>query len=129
MSLCSPERRFWITVLDTPSSSASSRTDLLSWAMRASTSSDSISSLYSFATAALKPGFCIQRLIVDVGFLAFVSAIVSTCLHLLFVILLAFQRPVFLARRHLVALLDECIGDDHLAAGEEERQETVGLGL
>src|SRR5688572_19477753 len=110
MSLCAPERRFWITVLDTPSSSASSRTDLLSSAMRASTSSESMSSLYSLATAALNPGFRIQRAMVDVGFLVF--GIVTTRLHPLFVIPPALERPVFFTGRQLGALLGEGVGDD-----------------
>jgi len=38
--VCSPERRFRMTLLATPSSRASSRTDLLSFAMSARTSSD-----------------------------------------------------------------------------------------
>lgn len=54
-------------------------------------------------------------------------AIVFTCLHRLFVILLAFERTVLLARRHLIALLDKGVGDDHLGASEEERQEAVGF--
>src|SRR5713226_3469895 len=93
--------------------------------MMASTNSESISSLYSLATAALNPGFCIQRATVDVGFLVF--GIVTTRLDTFFVILHALLRPVFLARRQLVALLGEGNGDDHLAVREKEGEEALRL--
>src|SRR5207249_1321717 len=103
------------------------RTDLLSSAMRASTSSESSRSLYSLATAALNPGLRIQRATVDDGFLVF--GIVTTRLHPPFVILHALERPVFFAGRKLVALLGEGVGDDDFAAREKEGQEAVRLRL
>src|ERR1700693_4129696 len=127
MSLCVPSRRLWITVLDTPSWSANARMDLLSSAMRASTSSESISSLYSLSTDDLNPGFRIQRATVDVGFLVF--GIVATRCHPMFVVLHGLERPFLLARRQLVALLGEGVGDNHLAAREKKRQEAVRLRL
>src|SRR5437879_13777116 len=93
--------------------------------MMASTNSERISSLYSLATAALNPGFRIQRATVDVGFLVF--GIVTTRFDTSFIILHAFLRPIFLARRQLVALLGEGIGDNHLSAREKDGEEAVRL--
>src|SRR5258708_1034831 len=72
--------------------------------MMASTSSESISSLYSFATAALNPGLCIQRATVDVAFLVF--GIVTTRFHALFVILDALNPRVDPTRQARIRLLE-----------------------
>src|SRR5262245_56263792 len=100
MSVCTPDRRFWMTVLDTPSSRANSRTDLLSSAMRASTSSESKNSLYSFLNISRKLGFFIQRSTVETGFLLF--GIILTRFHSLLIVLHALDGPCFLHWRQLV---------------------------
>src|SRR5262249_10952899 len=123
MSVCTPERMFWITVLDIPSSPASSRMDLVSSAIIARTNSESRSSLYSFSTSFLNSESCIQRSTVDKVFLFF--AIINSCFHSLLIIIHISKRSFFFLRGHFVLFFYKCIRDNHFTAAIEKRQKAV----